>query len=158
MFLNVFHDFGLCWCSCVYWDCSPVIYLWTFDWNTFKIDLFPHRGTCFNDKIKLTSFTLLAVLFSSFFSCLLLLLFSAAFVCGCPSYNGGRVMEMKRDKKGKKKQREEQAEGTWRCYGQNPEWQRHKLTQGTDDLGHLMRIWILPDNCFPFLKSINGTT
>lgn len=55
----------------------------------------------------------------------------AAIVLSCclllPLNNGGRFMEMK-TKKGKKKQREEMAEGTRRCYAQNPEWtDRQKL-------------------------------
>lgn len=84
-------------------------------------------------KMKLTSFTLLAVLFSSFFSCLLLLLFSAALVCCCPSNNGMTLME--RQKVGKSNVRNRQRE----CYGvmvkihKDRNWHIGPQWQGTDD-------------------------
>lgn len=72
----------------------------------------------FNDKSRLTSFSLLAVLFSSFsfssfFSCLLLLLFSAAFVSLWPCHNGANDGDEGRQKqRGGGGERQEEAEGT----------------------------------------------
>lgn len=108
--------------SQLFWD------TWTFLNKSF--DTF--FGFFLNCKTKLTSITLLAVLFSSFFSCLLLLLFSAAFVCSCSANNGGWLMEMTETKtKTNKKQCEEHTEGVWLCYGQTPEWMTHNFPTRT---------------------------
>ena len=103
-------------CECMSWLCSLLMVMWVLrgtgqcDCTNYaflnlsfekKCPFFRQRGIALNKKIQLTSFTLLAGSLSSFFSCFLLPLFSGAFVCSCPSNNGGRLMEMKRDKKGK---------------------------------------------------------
>lgn len=137
------HLLHLRFCTCVLRvadHCSHPLVVWGFSFK-WLWSIYTYTDEHFlNHKIKLTSFTLLAVLFSSFLSYSLLLLFSASFVCIAHKTMEGDWWRW-RNKKGKRK-------ATWGRGRGNVTvlWTKSRMTK-TNAFLHNDKVVIILDLC-----------